>query len=179
MPRPVRLETENVGFSSELVPERRRQFVETVGRNVDIAIFLQERSTELFVDEAVERLISVLFPRRRCRHVRFCQSLRELIGSPRFAFVRIGYESAATVTAAVIRACRIRCRSVVHRGTFSLCSNTPTPAPRVGNLYSLGSVSRMHEALGALLLCPAKEQTPWTPLYVFHDEVRAGRRATR
>jgi hypothetical protein len=104
MPSPVRLETENVGLSRELVPQRTRQLVEALGRKIDIAIFLQEGSTKLFVDEAVQRLISVLLPRRCRGNVGFGQSFRELIGSPRLAFARIGYESTATVTAAVISA---------------------------------------------------------------------------
>jgi len=113
-PSAVRLESENVGFNSELVLQRARQLVEALGRKIDIAIFLQEGSTELFVDEAVQRLVGLLLARCCGRHVRFCQSFRELIGSPRLPFARIGYESAATVTAIVIRACGLCRCSVIH-----------------------------------------------------------------
>src|SRR5687768_437490 len=114
MPSTVRLETENVGFSSELVLQRTRQLVEAPGRKIDIAIFLQEGSTELCVDEAVQRLIGMLLPRRCRGHVRFRQSFRELIGSPRLPFARIGYESTTTVTATVIHDCWLCRRSVIH-----------------------------------------------------------------
>lgn len=192
MPSPVRLETENVGFSSELVPERPRQFVETLGRKIDIAVFLQEGSTELFVDEAVQRLVGVLLSRRCCRHVRFRQSFRELIGSPRLPFARISYESAASVTAAVIHTCWLWRRSVIHWTPRSLACSTP--APRIGNLYALAAsglqqrlgqlryatfVSRTHEVLGALLFRPAKEQAHRSPFHVFDDQVRTRSGGTR
>jgi hypothetical protein len=133
MPSTVRLEPENVGFTSELVPERARQLVEAFGRRIDIAIFLQEWTTELFVHEVVQGLIGVLLPRRCGRHVRFGQSFRELIGSPGLTFARISHESIATVTAAVIRAGRGFRRSGIHVTPRSLSSTTP--APRNGNAY--------------------------------------------
>jgi len=62
MPSAVRLESEHVRFASELVPKRPRQLEEALGRKIDIAIFLQKRSAELFVDEIVQRQIGVLLP---------------------------------------------------------------------------------------------------------------------
>ena len=82
MPSAVRLETEHVRFAGELVPQRPRQLDEALGRKIDIAIFLYERSAELFVDEDVQRLIGVLLPRGYGIHVRFGQCLRKIRRDP-------------------------------------------------------------------------------------------------